>query len=501
MRKTVSFILAMLMLALPVIGMAEADFASKYLAEGQRMVTDISVQPGSMLLESIPEEMLAAVQDLMQALKIEVTGQSSDGMAQGTLRLLLNDENAADITAAKGEKGLYVASSFLGNKVIQITPEQMKTAMDQLLAQMVEQGALTQEQLDAFQNGLASFQQDPEGTLQALIGTPDFGPLSEALNGLLSMEIVPEQVTELPEEVTIDAKMMVTIPLKKEALENVTTELARLIWSLPVVQQISETAKVNDEPLSEESLIKAFKAFPDLLAEDVEIKVYLTADGSQFQAVSDVLLAEDGNTVPLHLNILAEPQENGTHVAWILRVDAEEAQNMEMTGDMTMVQTEEGGSIQYEIISSLTEEGNTYTNMKEKINAAWTKSENARAMNMDINIQVVPSAEANPVGVDFTIRSEEADLGDHMEANASFSVAVENMGDLLSVNISQKTDLAEAYIITEDAVQPLAMSQEELQAFGEEIMGEAQGALGGLIGKLPQSVLSLVMQMAGSQQE
>jgi len=61
--------------------------------------------------------------------------------------------------------------------------------------------------------------------------------------------------------------------------------------------------------------------------------------------------------------------------------------------------------------------------------------------------------------------------------------------------------MAEADIVTEDAVQPLAMNSEEMNAFTQEVSATAQQALIGLINKLPESVRNLVMQLMGGGQQ
>ena len=50
------------------------DFFSKYTAEGQRLVTDAAIEPGTLLLQSLAEEGYdTAVKDLLSAMTLEVT--------------------------------------------------------------------------------------------------------------------------------------------------------------------------------------------------------------------------------------------------------------------------------------------------------------------------------------------------------------------------------------------------------------------------------------------
>ena len=90
-----------------------------------------------------------------------------------------------------------------------------------------------------------------------------------------------------------------------------------------------------------------------------------------------------------------------------------------------------------------------------------------------------------------------ADLGDHAEENGVIVIGMEGYGDLMTMRVNAKTDLAEAYIITPDAIQPLAMSEEELNALWQEIQGNSLAVLFSSMSKLPASVLKLLPTTTG----
>jgi len=513
MKKFLSLMLAVLMLALPVFSGAEtaaetvtalasADFAAGYLAKGDRLVTNITIEPGIVLLSGVPEQLQSAIQDLLKALAFEVTGQKTDGMAQGGFRLLLNGENALDILVALGEKGVYAASTLLGDKIVQVTPDQLKSLADQLSEQLVASGKVSREQMDSIKNALAKFKDDPNGALASMIGQPDFGPLMEALSGLVSgTNLMPQEVTELPEGVTIDAKYVMNVVLSKEALTKVTDALAKLLWSMPVVQQIAQNVKTGDgEPLTEGKLVSKLNAIPGALSKDLQIDVYMTEDGQTIQAVSGFEITANGSTVPINFSVTAETAADGTHVLWTAGAQkGDEA--MLMTGDMKIAVSENGGTMTYDVTASMTRNGETFTPMEENVHAAWTAEEKSRAMTMEIAVHAKNDAAADPINMIFTIASQDQDLGDHAEGTLTINAAMENIGDIVTLTIGKKTDMAEAYIVTEDAVQPLAMNSEEMNAFTQEVSATAQQALIGLINKLPESARNLVMQLMGGGQQ
>ena len=476
---------------MPELKAPAANFADKYLAEGQRSVTDISVQAGDFLLSNIPEQARAGVKDLFQALKLEVVNQGKDGNRQGTVRLLLNDESALEATAAVGGEDYYVASNLLGNKIIRFTPEQIRTAVEKLTSQAVEQGSMTQEQADALKNLLNG------SGLNVDMASLDLQPLKNALTKVFNVGIPPVTVTERPEEVTIDARSMVTVTVRKDALKDVMAEAGKLVWSIPAVQQMAGSGVVNGKPLTEENLIQGFQKFADLLADDVVIQVYVSADGKAGQGIGDVVLQNNGEKVNVHVNALLQTEGDETTLVWSARPTGAGTGDVLMSGSMKVVRGTNGGSMNYEVTLETTENGSTYTGMKETINAVWTEEENARSANLDVTMEIRTNAEANPVVVLITAQGESRDAGDHAETTLNVKTAVKDMGDVLGLTVQTRTDLAEAYIITEDAVQPLAMSQEDLQAFGQEITASAQSGLIALIGKLPQSTQQLVMMLMG----
>lgn len=512
MKKILSLLLAMLMLVMPVFSMAEEaaaeeaaallegisaqSFATKYLAQGQALTTDVSFQLGEFLLSQIPQEYEAPVVDLLNALKIETVGQMADQQAQGALRLLLNDENAADIVVAVNQDGLYATSNLIGSTIVQVTPAQLKQLANQLVQQMIENGQLSQEQWDAVVKAYKDFQEDPEAFIASMIGDLDVSGLMEAVVGLLNFDLTPAEVTEKPEEVTIDAKYVMTIPLSKEGLKNVTTELAKLLWSMPIVQKVAPAAKVNDQPLTEESLTNLLNMFPDALAEDLVIDVYMTEDGNTVQALSDVKLNADGSEAQEKVNVIVELQEAGMHVAWNVQVLAEE--EIALAGDMTVTQTADGGEMTYDVTATAKQGDVEFTPLQENIKAVWTEGENQKNLVMDVNAKATEEPGAEAIGLIYHIEDEERDLGDHAEEDVTVAVALDGLGDLMTIKAQAKTGLAEAYIITADAVQPVEMDGEAQEAFAGEIMQSLTINLFGLISKLPESVQPIVMQLLGA---
>lgn len=480
------------------------DFFSKYRAEGQRSAATISIEAGNAILQSAPEETRKMIQDLLAALKIEMTAQSLEGQQQGSLRILLSDEAALDITAASDGGAYYVASSLLGDKVVKVTTEQIKNLAAQLTGQMVAQGTITQEQADSLVDsllGMGSGKVDKKAMLASMIGNPDLVPLLAAAKKLIPAQRLAEETLDaIPEGVTIEAKYALVLPLPKEALTETAVELGKVIWNMPITQQMAGAVKVNGTALTEENLVSLFRAFPDMLAGDTEIRIYRSEDGSDIQIVWPFTLAKDGKTIPANFG-MTSVQENGElRMDWAMNLELEGEGAVRMTGDMDVISAEEGGNMKYVVVMTQDQNGTTFTPVEETITAVWTIAADNTTLEADVKATSRTTPEAEPVGIAFSLKDTARDLGDHAEGSTVFSLAEDKQGTLLTVNVQTRTDLAEAYIIREDAAQPLTMSAEERSAFLQEVSTSAMSGLAGLVMKLPESVRPLFAQLFGGGQ-
>ncbi len=509
MKKMLSVLLAVLLAALPVLGLAEEaglpglaglaagqTFTQKYTAEGQRSVTDIHMELSENFYQmtQMPDEIADPVKDLLKALTIEVSSQAAEGNAQFTLRLLTAKDGAepaeaADFTVALAKDGLYASSSFLGDRTVHVTTEQLEQLLEQLkesiLQQMVAQGSLTQEQVDQLKKAQESFSANPEEALASLIGNPDFGPVMLAAFNLFEAGEAQE-VTEQPEGVPFTAKTAATLTLKKDAMKNLTTELAKALWSMPIVQQLA------GKEATEESLAGKLNAIPEALTEDVVITIYAGEEGKQLMAFAEPKFTTENGILPVKISVLADTSDG---LKASVTAEAEkDGSGMKFTYNFAVKPDGSNGTAQVEADVDLTENGETFRMMEEVYDIAWTGTDTVRTIKMDISVRVRQDPTSEPVGIRYSIQGEERDLGDHAEEDATVVLSMDGIGDLMTVTVNSKTDLAEAYIITEDAARPLD-SEEAMNEFTSSLTGSLPGGLLKLINALPESVQKVVIQM------
>ena len=118
MKKLLSLILAMLMLAMPVFSSAEEasvststamlqtaaqnDFTTKYVLQGQEETIDLTFEISDLMLSmgQVPEEQAAMVKELLNAIGFRMTFQTVENQAQGGVALLLAGVVAALLAVA-----------------------------------------------------------------------------------------------------------------------------------------------------------------------------------------------------------------------------------------------------------------------------------------------------------------------------------------------------------------------------------------------------------------
>ena len=204
MKKLLSVLLAAVMFLLPAAGLAESlefnavdeeqvtedvefaaqadpkaeaiqslmnsNFAAKYLAQGQEMTVEYGVKIGDAAASLLPEQVAVPVKDLLDVLTVRQTVQAAGGMVQTGSALLLNGETATEFRAAADRSGAYFNTSLLGDKVLKVTPAQLKEVFKAALESFVNNGKLSRETADSILSALSLMKNDPAAFLQKAVG-------------------------------------------------------------------------------------------------------------------------------------------------------------------------------------------------------------------------------------------------------------------------------------------------------------------------------------------
>lgn len=107
MKKLMAFLMAMVMLALPVASLAEDDFITAAVKAGKTVETTVAFEAGEI-------DVIAA--DLLNALSVMVTAQGSENK-QVSVRLNISGSTILSVDVAKEGNDLYERTNILGDQV------------------------------------------------------------------------------------------------------------------------------------------------------------------------------------------------------------------------------------------------------------------------------------------------------------------------------------------------------------------------------------------------
>ncbi len=456
----------------------------KYFAQGQEAVCTISMNPGEALLSmgGANEQMNAAMGDLFRALGIRLKAQAVEKQVQGGLDVCISDESVAGITVAADGETIYISSNLLGEGICAFTGEELTKLVEEAAKQAGAGNSQTAQILNMLKGILSGDSQQYAAELARQLGSLDLTKLNEALKKLTS-NTESLEVTEAPEKMP-DAYGHTRITLKREDLKEVMSEAGKVLWSIPSLQQMLQQNKVD----SEEKLAGSMAAVIDRLQEDIVIDIYLNRDQAMlFQVAASVIKAEGENARPVNVEILVSPKTNGSVTEGVVTV-----RNGESSNTLNITVEQEGNEINCSADMTVEDQEGKWQKAAVTVKAVSNKTETSseKTTDMVITVKNARDAEARTMTVKEVL--SEQDLGDHAEGNFKATIGMEGLGELMTLNCDLKTGIAEAYIITKDAMHPLSMSQEEQAKWIESLQTNAQMVLMTALTKLPASVLQLL---------
>ncbi len=460
------------------------SMALKYMAQGQEAVYTFSVMPGDAFLTMAggDETVIPAIRDLFAALGIQVKAQQTDKQLQGGFDILLNGESVTGITMAVNGEAVYCSSNLLGDKIYSFTFEELNKLAETYMQQAGQQNSQMAAVMNMLKGLFSGNPQESGAAMAQMIGSVDLTKLNEAMNKLIAnMESL--EVTEAPAKMP-DAYSHARITLKKEDLKEVMVEAGKVIWNIPAVQQMLSQNNAG----SEEKITADMAAAVDKLQGDVVVDLYINTNQAILAQVNtSVVKAEGENAAPVSAEILFVPKATGSSVEGDVVV-----KNGETTNTVSFNVEKAGNETNGTGDVTIEDKDGKWQPLALTVKAVANKTEISRDSDVDLTVAVKTDRNAQPGTVTIHETMNEQDLGDHAEGYYSAKIGMEGMGDLLTVNCSARTALAEAYIITEDAVRPMTMSQKEQDKWIESLQSNVQVVMFTALSKLPESVLQLL---------
>lgn len=476
MKKLLATLLALVMLLVPVLSMAESA-----------MTLDISLSNVNLtpfLEEEADPSQVEIINDLINALGLTVYSmENEDGSMQLGLSLNLSGQSALTLDAQVAEDAILLGSNLLGSDVIAVTPDELIETLKNNKDALLELG-LSEEDYDALMEQLPALFSDPMSGLDASamdLSDLDLTATMEAVQAFAeTMQVAEGELTEQPADcdpatsvaiITMDGNAMLKVLstamsdiMNTAFFQNYTTLMNGMLQAqgedevdfAAVVQEMFNKLSIKDDVV--------VTVYADEYGDAVRVEYALTliADGNEDDAleIDGVLTRLTGDTLTYTLtNKLTVDGETADVVChFILKSDTSFTVDFTASADDEVVyasldaeMAENGGDLMF-IVTVTDEDGN---------------QEGMRVH------EVISEEENTTMVIDY--------------------LPLEDDTPWMTITITVSETAEQAKLDGSNAVRVLSMSEEELNAWIEGLQSNMQIALIGALQLLPESVLNMIM--------
>lgn len=471
---------------------------------------DISVMPGEMLLQQVPEDMRTPLVDLFNALSIRILSGENSGM----LSVLLSGKNALDVAFRADEDGLFVQTALLGEKPLYFQKDDLA---DFVVNTMKQQGealdaqaeAELRENVNAMFGGAAmtgvpavdmtavpaepvDFTFDKDAAIAAVSQAYANDPAMMAyVTNILNSTVVTEGEFTAENRDTANVCMTMTMT---------GADMVLLLDSAAMESSLSQIAAQNN--ITVEEAKAEMKAEFEKMDMNATMVFYLIKEGSQFVGADlNMVIVEDKNDPEAETITMVMKLDRLTTdvVTYTFNMQGTEDDQPEVGADFVVVDDQNGtvnvdGKI-YEYEEAATKDvgllKGTFTMMNDILYGwfgivdtdsqegftfviASQPTNDGAVYTMDMYIRENAVAPVAPVASDLPFFTFKVDLSENMPEDGLAAVEAATV---------------------DGSVQLLKMSEEELQQFVTEVTGYMSSVAFSLLSLLPPSVLSLFMTM------
>ena len=493
MRKLFSLLLALVMLALPVTGLAAspAEMLDAAWAEGKTLSTTVSFDMGDLPLD---EDTMTVVKDLVCALGFRA---ATDPSGKTQFALTLQNQDALAVACEPAEDEFYLNTAFLAGGTMAFTVEEAQVVVERLLDMMCEASGMSEseaaEMKAAFTTGFAAGY-GSVGAADAEMPEMDMSALMGVV-AQLTASMETGAVTEQPAEVCDQGASYVKATVTPEMVKEILTAVSDMIKTNPEAMESLRSADVewelNGRDVSVDEFLNGFptEAADELKASYGDIPVY-------------VVLSAEGE--PVYMDVVMTPVDGGEQekLVYARKTGAES-----VVYNVKVLEGNDGAQIT--LVDACAENVTAYdVDIYEINDGASAKVFGAKfSQNRDYGdalshentslILAIPTGESDmpfvSVLISASVRGEVADGKVYVDTNASVGVDILGM-DLLSVQVNTVADdTVIPSIATADAIRPGAMTDEEFAEFANGATNYMMTTLITIMQLLPQSVLAMLM--------
>lgn len=435
MKKIISMLVALVMMIVPVLSMAE----------GATQVDFTFTEANLDLIESIDETVAATINELLLGLALHTYEYSaSDTEAQSSVSIDVGNQPAVTFDSLINDGTLYLASNFLGDIKLAITAEQACVLIDSMAQNMPEEAAFDAETIKA--------------AVTKMLNTP--GVKEDAVAPELDSELLASLMSNVA---VSDDGLTTTITITPDQLKSAVSQVMPMPGYDEMVAEMYQDDMVMTLVMTENGDLDRFEAATVLTQQDVRLSLVCSGD---------LKIADDKEVLSVKLVISPVTDEESTESIVFAMTFAVKENETDINATMSLVGAEDQSLDLMKIIG----------------NIAVEEAENTMHVNGTFDFDIYNDEAPVTFSVDFSYSKQD---------NAVFTMRVRPT-DSYKAYIGFQVSVAQGDIMpafdTTDAVEVMTLNEEDMTALLQSISENCMVGVVGVIQLLPEALVNMLME-------
>ena len=494
MKKFTAVLLALLMMALPVLGMAAspAEMIEGAAAAGQPIHTAVTFDSGT--IPGLDAETAAMVNDLIDALGFTTDTQEN----QTNFAMQLSGTDVLTLAWATEGEDTYINSNLLGG-TIAFNATEGDVIIDHLLKMAVDADMLTESDVAEVKQLIEQLKTEMNTQVEAIdLENIDMTALLTVVEELMG-KVTTGEVTQQPKN-SDPAASVITMKLTGEDITKVYKVIFDVMKNVPQFTQALESASLtmDGEKVTADEMIAKLPELADqigaMVQGEIPVEIYLDEAGEPVYGIMSMTMKAEDETITMDMDFARRTVNEGVTYAVTIRAEDANDEGVSITADVLETEALTTANVGIASIKNGVSEPVVTVSVLLNKNYGETKSEE----NMIVDVVVTDSDSGEEISFKIDMDSEAEVLADGgVLYEAELDLYILGMEEeLFTIEVEQLSGKAVDSIVTADAVRPGTMTEDEVaQYVNNDVMNALMNALMGLVQNLPASVLSLVMEM------
>lgn len=494
MKKFTAVLLALLMMALPVLGMAAspAEMIEGAAAAGQPIHTAVTFDSGT--IPGLDAETAAIFNDVIDALGFTTDTQEN----QTNFAMQLSGTDVLTLAWATEGEDTYINSNLLGG-TIAFNATEGDVIIDHLLKMAVDADMLTESDVAEVKQLIEQLKTEMNTQVEAIdLENIDMTALLSVVEELMQ-KVTTGEVTQQPKN-SDPAASVITMKLTGEDITKVYKVIFDVMKNVPQFTQALESADLtmNGEKVTADEMIAKLPELADqigaMVQGEIPVEIYLDEAGEPVYGIMSMTMKAEDETITMDMDFARRTVNEGVTYAVTIRAEDANDEGVSITADVLETEALTTANVGIASIKNGVSEPVITVSVLLNKNYGETKSEE----NMIVDVVVTDSDSGEEISFKIDMDSEAEVLADGgVQYEAEMDLYILGMEEeLFTIEVEQLSGKAVDSIVTADAVRPGTMTEDEVaQYVNNDVMNALMNALMGLVQNLPASVLSLVMEM------